>query len=265
MNALLSMMKNLYPICLFTFVLFIASCDNKDPVITEEDKLINHISGHHFDYYYSDSDPDYIDTAWQEEYYDWLIDALELSEGITLEYYKYRDRAHLKRVTGENTNGFAEVGTTKFHTIWEIDNHECVHSIVTQLIGHPPALFNEGIAVAHQADYFKYPEFIPGWNGQDFHSIAKTHYLAGELPSLNKLLVSNSSWEEDADLTYPVAGSFVRYLIDQYGIGKLKSFITSSDYDDGRESIKSDFSATYGITMEQAWNEWEVFVEEYVE
>jgi hypothetical protein len=169
-------MKIIHKILILLFLGMIPSCKKDDLGNSQEDKLTKHISSIHFDYYYSENDKDIIDTTWQEKYYNWLIDTLNLESEIKLEYYKYRDREHLKRVTGRETNGFGEIGTKRFHTIWKVDSHESVHLIVTLLIGHPPAIFNEGIAVAHQADYFKYPDFIPGWNGQDFNKLAKKYH-----------------------------------------------------------------------------------------
>ena len=44
----------------------------------------------------------------------------------------------MQALTGRSTNGFAEPGTTRFHTIWPTDNHEVVHTIVILHLGFPP-------------------------------------------------------------------------------------------------------------------------------
>src|SRR5262245_55997879 len=82
---------------------------------------------------------DSVDTAWQDRYYEWLVPALQVQSTTRLEYNKYRDRAHLKALTGKETNGFAEPGTARFHTIWPTDNHEGVHTLVMLTIGMPPS------------------------------------------------------------------------------------------------------------------------------
>ena len=92
---------------------------------------------------------DSVDTDWQESYYAWIEAEFELASDQRLEYFKYRDRAHLAALTGRDANGFAEPGTVRFHTIWPRGNHEGVHTLVVLHLGHPPALFNEGVAVAH--------------------------------------------------------------------------------------------------------------------
>ena len=241
------------------FSTILSGCHKDEPIATE-DLLSQHISGTHFEYYFSETDADIIDTTWQEEYFLWFMEELDLDPNLKLEYRKYRDRAHLEKVTGKETNGFAEVGTNKFHTIWKIDSHESVHSIVTMLMGHPPPLFNEGIAVAYQADYFQ-PGFIPGWNGQDFHVLSKSFLDNGSIPSLDNLLSANTFFDISADVTYPVAGSFVRYLIDTYGIYEMKDFINLSDFEDSKSQIRIDFQNAYGFSIDDAWNEWILFIQ----
>jgi len=258
-------MKTPYSIIVICFICLIVSCKKDNPPISEEDKLTEHISGVHFDYYYSKSDKDILDTAWQEKYYTWLTGQIQVTVTAKLQYFKYRDNAHIKRVTGRSGNGFAEPGTYKFHTIGKADNHECVHSIVILLIGHPPALFNEGIAVAHSANYLSYPKFIPGWNNQDFNTLSKIFKQNGETPPLDKLLGTSTFWDYKAEITYPVSGSFVRYVIDRYGITKMKELIKISKFEDSKDKIRSDFSHIYGLTIEKVWNDWEIFIASYNE
>jgi len=125
-----------------------------------------------------------------------------------------------------------------------------------------PPLFNEGIAVAHQADYGLYPEFSPTWNGEDFHELSKT-YQHNDLPPLNELLESSSFFNFDQNMTYPVAGSFTRYLIYSYSINSLKKFISVSDFYDTRDAIRTNFESTYPISVDDAWENWLDFIDEY--
>jgi len=259
---LLSKQNVMNPAPLFLLIIFTAligsSCQND---ITDPPEELNQIlESTHFTYELSEGD--WIDTTWQEKYHHWLMDTLDVTLNEKLVYKKYLNRNHLKAHTGKSTNGFAEVGTPTFHTIWYADNHESVHSVVTLTIGHPPALFNEGIAVAHQADYGLYPEFVPTWNGDDFHMLSKTH-RHNDLPPLNELLESSSFFNFDQNMTYPVAGSFTRYLIDTYGIDKMKAFISISDFYDAGESVRINFESTYPISVDDSWENWLDFIDEY--
>jgi hypothetical protein len=206
-------------------------------------------------YVFHRADGDAVNTTWQESYYDWLVSALALQPTGRLDYYKYRDRAHLRAVTGRITNGFAEPGTTRFHTIWPIDNHEGVHTLVILYMGHPPALFNEGVAVAHQTD----PQagtFSPRWNGQDLHTLAHQFDQSGQLPSLASLVRSTDFFSHDPNLTYPVAGSFVRYLLDTYGLAAFKTFLAGATFEDAPTVTEARFQAAYNRSLATAWMNW---------
>ena len=202
---------------------------------------------------------DSIDVAWQDQYFDWVTKTLELDPSPRLEYLKYRDRAHLKAITGRDTNGFAEPGTPRFHTIWPTDNHEGVHTLVILQIGHPPALFNEGVAVAHQMDPSR-GLFVPRWSGTEVHQLAKTYDASNQLPPLSSLLRSTNFFEFDTNVTYPCAGSFVRYLIDTYGLARFKAYVRSASFDDSAPTTEARFEAAYARTLASVWEEWRAWL-----
>ena len=188
---------------------------------------------------------DTVDTARQDAYYEWFQTALQLQPSPRLDYYS-ADRGHLKALTGRDTNGFADAGTTRFHTIWPTDNHEGVHTVVILQIGHPPPLFTEGIAVAHQTNP---PQGIlrPRWNGIDLHERARRYDAAGRLPRCGRSTrEAGTSSIFDVNVTYPCAGSFVLYLIDSQGLAPLKRYSASATSDDAASTTESRFLAAYG-------------------
>jgi hypothetical protein len=130
----------------------------------------------------------------------------------------------MEALTGPVTSGFAEPGTRRFHSIWPVDNHEGVHTLVILQLGHPPALFNEGVAVAHQTNPAQ-NVLTPRWNGTDLHVLARQYDAAGRLPSLGSLLPTSEFFDFDTNVTYPCAGSFVRYLIDTRGLAAFRVFL----------------------------------------
>jgi hypothetical protein len=207
----------------------------------------------HYTYHFARGDA--VDTTWQERYHAWLLPALELQFAGRLDYYKYRNRAHITKVTGQATNGFAEPGTTRFHTIWPVDNHEAVHTLVIMQMGHPPALFNEGVAVAHQT----LPSsgiLTPRWSGQDVHVLARQFDAAGRLPALNQLVSSVGFFQFDTNVTYPMAGSFVRYLIDTHGLATFKTFLRNTTFRAAPAHTEAAFQSAYGRSIATAWTAW---------
>jgi hypothetical protein len=211
----------------------------------------------HFTYHRAAGDA--IDTTWQEAYYAWVVPALGVQPTARLDYSKYRDRAHLEAVTGKVTNGFAEPGTMRFHTIWPIDNHEGVHALVTAYIGHPPALFNEGVAVAHQTDPLR-GQLDPRWNGTDIDVLARQYLLAGKVPALSRLLESTDFFDFDTNVTYPVAGSLVRYLLSRFGIARFKGFIAKVEFSDRASRLVSIFGQEYGVALDAVWSDFQAWL-----
>jgi hypothetical protein len=232
----------------------LAACDGNPAGPTESNTALSQITT--TAHYVIHSAPgDSVDTVWQDAFHEWLVPALQLQPSPPLDYHKYRDRAHLAALTGRSTNGFAEPGTTRFHTIWPTDNHESVHTIVILQMGFPPALFTEGVAVAHSTDPVR-GILTPRWSGTDVHVLARGYDATGRLPAVSSLLRSSEFFNFDMNMTYPSAGSFVRYLIDTYGLAPLKAYFASSTFEDAAAVTESKFLAAYGRPVATLWDEW---------
>ncbi len=204
-------------------------------------------------YYMADGDQ--VDIEWQETYYAWLFDRFGVEPPGPLVYFKYRDREHMEEVTGRVTNGFAEIGNLRFHSIWPTDNHECVHALLSATIGLAPALFNEGVAVAHQTNP---PRGImePRWSGTAIDEIAAQRKQEGAIPPLTELLDNPDFRRYSDQLTYPLAGSFVKHLIERDGYGPLKAVFELSEFRDPPDRLRAVFQTVYDQSLEAAWEEW---------
>ena len=223
-------------------------------------KLTKQFSSRHFRYYLEWDDK--VDTIFQEKYFEWLLKQLQVDLSDTISYYKLKDKQIIENLTGFEANAFANPDSNAIFTIWPSDNHECVHLVLCRNVGCPPALFGEGIAVAHQA-YTVDDEFIPSWNGEDFHVLSKTYYEDKTLPNLDSLLGIYSYWNIDMNITYPVAGSFVRYLVDNYGINTFKELISLTNYTDSASIMRLNFKEYYKIEIDSVWNDWIGFIRDY--
>jgi hypothetical protein len=139
-------------------------------VVAPEDRLARQATSPHFTYYTSPGDS--VDLAWQEAFFDWVTAALGVESPDPLEYHKYRDADHLRRVTGHGCCGFAESPPSRrFHTIWERDNHEMIHVLIANAWGRAPGLFNQGIVVAYHANPLPatFSPSEPYWSGRLIH------------------------------------------------------------------------------------------------
>lgn len=204
-------------------------------------------------YFHAPGDTVYAEA--QEAYYLWLFDRLGVEPVAPLVFMKYRSRAHMKRLTGSSVNGWAEPGTRRFHTIWPFDNHESVHAVVASEWNVGPALMNEGFAVAHQmAPHAGILE--PVWSGTPIDTIAARALRQGTLPPLGGLLESRDFRKYDDGLSYPVAGSFVRSVLQRHGYRAAEAFFRNSDYEDSGARLRAVFRDAFDEEIEDAWSAW---------
>lgn len=79
---------------------------------------------------------------------------------------------------------------------------------------------------------------------------------SGRLPPLASLLTSIDFFRFDTAITYPCAGSFVRHLIDDYGLGAFKTYVASATFDDAASVTEARFMTAYGRTLASVWEDW---------
>jgi hypothetical protein len=197
---------------------------------------------------------DAVDTAWQERYHAWATAALGVSPR-RITYNKYQNRAHMQQVVGiGNTNAYADRTAFAIHTIWPTDNHEVVH-LFTSTWGDPVALINEGMAVAYQIDPAR--DLTPRWSGTPLHTLARQFRQDGRFVSLSRV-VETAAWRgQDPNVMYPQSGSFVRWLIDTYGLERLRALYgRAAGAGESALGVRASFTAVYGLTIDEAEAAW---------
>lgn len=237
----------------FGLPVLLLACGDEPLPPGPEGALTIRLESAHGVYYHAPGD--HVDVAAQEAYYEWLLPRVGLEPDEPLVFFKYRDRAHMRALTGEDANGWAEIGTYRFHSIWGWDNHECVHALVSATLGLAPALVNEGFAVAHQTlPVLGITE--PDWGGTHIDTLAARFEREGSIPSLETLLRSRDFFQHDTEITYPMAGSFVKSLVERHGYEPLKALFRSSGFEDGPAELRADFREAFGEEIEEAWSLW---------
>src|SRR5262245_4588100 len=206
-------------------------------------------------YLFRFSTGDKVDAAWQQAFSEWAVAALDVRVPQRVTYNKYLGRSQMGDLTGHyDTNGYAEPATFTIHTIWSTDNHEVIH-VYSALFGSPVALFTEGIAVAHQTDPV-HGDLKPRWNGVELHDWAKRFKQQGTLVPLDGLLSTSDFRVVNPDVTYPEAGSFVRFLLDAYGLDRLKQLFQTGSPSDAADAVRRQFLTVYGRPIADVERDW---------
>lgn len=243
---------------LILFPALIISCKKEVEERRLEDILSKHTTSTHFNYFMSKDD--YVDTVFQEFYINWLMGEFNTQLINKIDYYKFKDINHIYELTGIYGNAFMRDG--KVFTIWPVDNHECVHVLTSAHFGRPRDFFNEGIAVAHSAYWINGVQIID-FNGEDFNLTSKQLLSEVRLPGILHL-INDNNFRGVGDLTtYPVSGSFVRYLIDEYGLGLMIEFFICSNRNDSDQKVQNDFESIFGLSLVDAWLNWREFIRNY--
>lgn len=205
---------------------------------------------------------DTVDADWQEAYNAWALTRLGLQVAQKVDYRKYLSREAMGRFTGNaNTNGFAEPAQWRFHTIWPRDNHEIIH-VYTATVGRPSDFFNEGIAVAMQTDPAT-GNLASVFDGQNVHDACRGYLAANTLPRPLANYVTTTPFRNlpDSVFSYRFAGSFVRYLIDRYGMPVVLDFFRQAGgRDESLAAIRTRAERVFGRTLEDLEADWHTFL-----
>jgi hypothetical protein len=158
-----------------------------------------------------------------------MLDALDLRLEGKIEYYK-ADSPHQcgELVCFPPANGYAAIQLTNDPDIarWfdlvvstSFDNsHEVMHVLASKAdMPYVSAALCEGLAVACGGTTFQAPDL----------ALAKTKTLLGRpayVPLASLLTMPDADFLRASYITYQEAGAFVRFLIDTFGIAKVRQF-----------------------------------------
>jgi hypothetical protein len=224
-----------------------------EPGSPEATALGQRIATAAFEFRYAASDR--VDVEWQEQYHAWATAALGVSVPRRIVYNKYLSRAHMGSLTGNgNTNAYADGDRYEIHTIWPRDNHEVVH-LYSSAWGRPVALWSEGLAVAYQTDPVA-GDLVPRWSRVPLDDHARQFLQQGRLIAIADLATTAGFRRFDSNVTYPQAGSFVRFVIARCGLEGVRRLFASGSVGDSESAVRTQFAAACGIGLDEVESSW---------
>jgi hypothetical protein len=119
------------------------------------------------------------------------------------------------------------------------------------------------MAVAHEFDPYN-NDWVSRWNRAEIREpwidMVRRLYSEGKLYPIRDIVESESFWEhvagEEERIAYPEAGMFTAYLIEEYGLTKMKRIYGTLQYSDSLEAIQDQFMTTYGHPIDQLEADW---------
>jgi hypothetical protein len=161
--------------------------------------------------------------------------------GKPVDYYRYERAEDIAAQTGVYAIGLTRIGDDVVHSTLDYHPHELVHAVAGRL-GDPGRLFHEGLAVALGDE--------GRWGGRDVHELARARARGLDWRGLRDVFE-----RRDADAAYPLAGSFVKHLIETGGLPRLAAFFRACT--SGSRGVPAAFRVAYSRTLEDAVSDWQ--------
>lgn len=231
------------------------------------DTLGGHLQTEHFDIYYDPGsvDQDMVPLLGEDHEYSyaqlsaWMeTDVVAWRDGMRIKSFIYPNRETQKQLLGSRNTMVARPWTNEMHIRWGEygDNaipHEMAHLFSAEFGSGPLQLPTDGGLIPNIGMLEGFAE-AADWPQDELgpHRASAALRALGKAPDLRRLFDPVGFWSQPSRRAYTVMGSFVRYLVDSYGIDKLKAA-----YGDG------DFTAAYGRSAEDLVTEWEGFMDEH--
>lgn len=179
----------------------------------------------------------------QEECFTKICNTLKVDFTEKINYFLLDSAEEVGKLYGitEPINGFAVWGENKIYAVYNdkikcIGPHEDTH-LISFVINNPKSNFIvEGLAMY----------FDEKWWGLD-NDIWTSYYKdTNKGLSISNLLINEEFDSLNCEITYPIAGSFVKYLISKFGVDKFIQLYQITEVPNS-----NDFKRIFHYTIQQ--------------
>lgn len=237
------------------------ACEGSEPLGPRSDAPLDRsLQSVHFDFHFAAGDTIRPQEARiNDRAYEIIRDALQTDFSRRIEFNKFFDADHIERLTGRRTGGGFVIGGRIFLTR-ALDPHEIVHVIAIEELGRPSDFFDEGLAVNFGGlrlvggEVTLFPSALGSF---EVDREALSIFAGGRFTgSLREILTSAAFDAVPFDVGYPLAGSFVKFLLATHGLDALKAFFASSRSGDPLARIEADLVLAFGVPLDRLEAEW---------
>ena len=227
-------------------------------------RLTSRVESEHFVFHLEPGDT--VEVERSEAYHRWAVAYLNVTPPKKIDFYKFRTAEDLAASVGTAVGGTARPLEFAVYTFYTWHNHECFH-LYSWLLGNPPMLFFEGFTVAHEFDPHN-NDWVARRNrgtlSEPYIDMVRRWRAEGTLYDLEPLLSSEvyaSTSQTDGGRAYRQAGMFVAFLIERYGLEKMKDVFRQMNRNDSIDTVRSKFGAIFGTSPSDAERNWHAYLD----
>lgn len=172
-------------------------------------------------------------ACYQEKCFKYICMVLKTKPTFKIHYFLCETPERVGEIYGDNEpcNGFASV-PDKIYAVYNknikcIGYHEDAH-LISYTINRPDNPFiREGLAMYFDKDWWKINNYE--W--------CKYYIKNGKFISVSDLLDKEIFFDNDCELTYPIAGAFTDYIINLYGLDAYLNIYRENDSKKASEDV----------------------------
>ncbi len=240
--------------------------DGLDPGMVAQ--LSERLESDHFIFYRRPGDSIWVER--QEAYHRWAVDYLGVTPPEKISFFKFQSLEDMEAAVGRPKAGRAFPSDLALVAIHSWNNHEAFH-IYNGLLCEPPTirLYEEGMVVAHEFDPLN-DSWESEWNRREldepviYADLVREYRREGRLFPIDGILESqsfNDSSQVGTLMIYTEAGMFVSYLIDTFGLDRMKQAFCSVAYEDTQETIQQRFEEIFGLSVQRVEQDWLAYLD----
>ncbi|MCX7783791.1 MAG: hypothetical protein N2318_09145 [Meiothermus sp.] len=204
-----------------------------------------------------------------------LLDAIwNKSFSSRIDYLRLSTCEEMACVTGQPVKGIAIPSTSSIYSIYPCHVHELVHLFTLPTdFWHVDSFWVEGIAMYYTWPYLIreisqstciYEAAVASYEGYSVHYWAQKYLRENSLPSI-ALLINGNAWFDRLDEvhSYPVAGSFVAFLLDGLPTTpqQFKQFLELAASARTQAELLAAFQQVFGLSLGTAEVRWHRFLQ----
>ncbi len=199
------------------------------------------------EYYYKDEPAPKTELALNDAYFNAFEGILGLKHARKIRYYKYKDQEEKKIITGKTAIAHNEGNS--IHTLRWDNRHDIVHILMNQ-VGRSTPFLEEGIV------FYALSQVL----NQNVHRSAISMAIGDSLIPIQKLLVPKNFNQTSKNFGNALSGSFVSFLVEQYGIDNFKKLYPYQLLDHVEREIPQRFLKVYGMNLDEAEMVWKEYL-----